>query len=81
MLSFCLTSFLNTRDALNLKLINELKSKYTNLIQFTPLQQDNALNILLSGQAINARGELLRNNPIKVILFEITYTLFLFFFF
>ncbi|GAA5812917.1 hypothetical protein MFLAVUS_006378 [Mucor flavus] len=69
MLSFCLTSFLNTRDALNLKLINELKSKYTNLIQFTPLQQDNALNILLSGQAINARGELLRNNPIKSILY------------
>lgn len=57
--------------------MNDFKNKYANSIQFTPLQQDNALNILLSGQAISARGELLRNNPIKVIL--VIFKLFLFF--
>ncbi|KAI9271237.1 hypothetical protein EDC94DRAFT_645386 [Helicostylum pulchrum] len=47
------------------KVDKRIKKQVYNLIQFTPLQQDNALYILLSGQAVNAGGELLRNNPIK----------------
>lgn len=65
--SFCLNSYVHGKNSINHQLIQEFSLKYGNAIQFTPLQQNTTLNILLSGQAMNTRGELLRNNPVKVI--------------
>lgn len=66
--SFCLNSHFYGKNSIDHQLIQEYSNKYGNVIQFTPLQQDTALNVLLSGQTMSIRGELLRNNPVKVKL-------------
>lgn len=71
--SFCLDSFFCHQSA---KIDGDRerknfskKHRELSRIQFTPLQHCNALNISLAGSiatVTNARGDLLKNNPIKV---------------
>lgn len=63
--SFCLNSDYRG-NSIDHQRIQEFSDKYGYAIQFTPLQQDSTLNVLLSGQTMTMRGELLRNNPVKV---------------
>jgi hypothetical protein len=62
--SFCLKSEYNLNNIIDHQLLTEYSNKYGALIAFT--QKATSLNILLSGQVDIIRGELLRNNPIKV---------------
>jgi hypothetical protein len=76
--SFCLNSICNNyqgKSTINHQPINDFSAKYatnndSTIISFTPLQDNHALNVLLSGQTnastMNMRGELLKNNPVKV---------------